>query len=48
MQRTLPHLILCTLLLAPAPVLAADKEDNGFFFRPHDRVAFLGDSITIQ
>jgi lysophospholipase L1-like esterase len=34
------------LLLAAAPLTAAEPAD--FFFKPHDRVLFLGDSITEQ
>jgi lysophospholipase L1-like esterase len=36
------------LLLVAAPSLPAAEPAGEFFFKPHDRVMFLGDSITEQ
>jgi lysophospholipase L1-like esterase len=42
---------LALFFLAAAPVLAAEPktaDSGGFFFRPGDRIVFIGDSITEQ
>jgi lysophospholipase L1-like esterase len=47
MHRSTPFLSLLALVLASAPLLAAEKESD-FFFHKGDRIVFLGDSITEQ
>lgn len=42
----LPSLLFLFAFVA-SPVLAADSEED-FFFKPNDRIVFLGDSITEQ
>ena len=46
MLRRAPVPTLALLLLVAAPLPAAEPAD-AFFFRPGDRIVFLGDSITM-
>src|SRR2546421_6508264 len=39
--------LLCLAAYFASPTSAAESEEN-FFFRPGDRIVFLGDSITEQ
>jgi lysophospholipase L1-like esterase len=55
MLRSLPALVIAAVFAALAsferPVVAADKpgaDAKAFFFKPNDRIVFLGDSITEQ
>src|SRR5947207_12433732 len=45
MRRLLRVFALCLAIASVAPAVG---QESDFFFRPHDRVVFLGDSITEQ